>query len=358
MSAWKYPVGIGLCVGASHLNQMANILLKLEDNENDKREANDEEPMESCNTYKMWWGITLGIGTAMDAGAMTIIPTALWACLCTMDIIIYQVLAAFFIDDPFEYNEMFMCLIVAAGIFCQTFGGPGDEEFDKSALLVAADNMEDRFGVTIMAFVVTALVFGVCFYFVHKRYVYIKANTPGEFPESYMPNPLSIYNIGGIICSSASTCLLQTCSVLLTKSLIEIHWTVVIPLFLLLPFGYLHFHWLFFMQQELHVVSATIGQIIGTSLFHVMWSNTMWNPNYRDSTLYFIGVAISVASFAIVMWVEEVDWEPEAVELPEDEEECAKVVEKVIEKNTKEVISPESIDLKDSPEMVNLQDLK
>ena len=69
--------------------------------------------------------------------------------------------------------------------------------------------------------------------------------------------------------------------------------------------------------------------------------------------LYFIGVAISVASFAIVMWVEEVDWEPEAVELPEDEEECAKVVEKVIEKNTKEVISPESIDLKDSPESID-----
>lgn len=92
---------------------------------------------------------------------------------------------------------MYCTLFPLWGIFCQTFGGPGDEEFDKSALLVAADNMEDRFGVTIMAFVVTALVFGVCFYFVHKRYVYIKANTPGEFPESYMPNPLSIYNIGG-----------------------------------------------------------------------------------------------------------------------------------------------------------------
>jgi len=298
----SFLIGIILALSASALTQGSNVLVAYAKEEDITRRIQGRPELVWYDWQHLLYFPFLIGGAACDAFALGLLPQSLWSALSCLQIIIYTGITKFALNTTTSARTWTILWAIVGGVLLTSVGGPGPTDMEHSAVeqFVKA-NWHSNFLMIPLFWIFFALA-----YYKTRRDHLDVISLWGNDDDS-TPAPTSLYNLCGTFCAAIATLHFQTTMAITLKSLYPFHWGVTLSLVLTGAFISLHFHCLWFMMEHLHIASAVPCYIIMLSLFHAVYSYTIYNLSYSNPALYILGIHTMVVALIAFMWVSELD---------------------------------------------------
>jgi len=313
IDVWTF-IGSGLCAFSCAQSQLANVMLKYEDNINVALEKEGEERMPFCNTYRIFYFFTEIVGALADLLSMGMIPASLWAAISTLNLACYAIISWILISNVTPYDEIAVLSLTTGGALVCVFYGPHVENRDISGVEHFWSNLLEFWPWLIVLIPLTIIVYILCFRYTRKVLEEIQNGTSTIRLKNGQPPPGSVYNLSGIVLASLSTSFFQMSTSVTTKSIASYHWGLFLAIATTLSFSFLHFVSLWFMMENLHATAATPAYTILTFLNNSYFSYMFYNPMYTNKTYYGLGLFIAFIGMQGYLYLRSYTYQEETIE--------------------------------------------